>query len=193
MQLNQPLNRQIRKLYQEIQERREEITQAKDLFLTKGYSLINIDLNICLLGACLGIPQKTEIGILLIGIQNNDIAVQITALSTFERLFRFDLTICQSPIFDWIFQFLLSESYSINSDIRFRAMSVLSKIKESEHREICLSRFVEMMDNEPYKSKVGLLYRLGKDDLENPKVKFIFDKGRTDTHYWVRVAANRFN
>ena len=49
---------------------------------------------------------------------------------------------------------------------------------------------VEMIDNEPYKNKVGMLYRLRYDNLDDPKVKYIFDKGKSDSHYWVRVAAN---
>ena len=49
------------------------------------------------------------------------------------------------------------------------------------------------MDDEDYKGKVGLLYRLNKEDLVSTKVQYIFDKGKADTHYWVRVAANRFD
>ena len=50
-----------------------------------------------------------------------------------------------------------------------------------------------MMDSEPYKVKVGLLYRFDKEEvMHNPKVRYIFDKGKVDSHYWVRTAANRF-
>jgi hypothetical protein len=49
------------------------------------------------------------------------------------------------------------------------------------------------MDDEDYKGKVGVLYRLKEEELKNPKVKYIFEKGKADTHYWVRVAANRFS
>ena len=29
--------------------------------------------------------------------------------------------------------------------------------------------------------------------IQNPKVKYVFEKGKIDNHFWVRVAANRFN
>ena len=98
-----------------------------------------------------------------------------------------------SQAYDTLFQFLLNESYSKNSDIRFRSMSVMAKIHEPKYREICLERFVNIMDDEDYKGKVGVLYRLKEEELKNPKVKYIFEKGKADTHYWVRVAANRFS
>ena len=72
-------------------------------------------------------------------------------------------------------------------------MSVLTKNRVPKYREICFERFVDIMDNEDYKGKVGLLYRLKKEDLKNPKVKYVFEKGKIDNHFWVRVAANRFN
>lgn len=82
---------------------------------------------------------------------------------------------------------------SPNGSVRFRAMSVMTKLKSESYKEVCLERFVEMMDSEPYKVKVGLLYRFEKEEvMHNPKVRYIFDKGKVDSHYWVRTAANRF-
>ncbi len=49
----------------------------------------------------------------------------------------------------------------------------------------------EMIDEEPYQNKVGMLSRLEKEDLEDPKIKYIFDKGKSDAHYWVRMTAER--
>ncbi len=43
------------------------------------------------------------------------------------------------------------------------------------------------------KEKVGLLYQLSEEDMNDSKVRYIFEKGRTDTHYWVRMAATRFD
>ncbi len=193
IQLRQPSNRQISKLYKDIMERREEILEAKDLFLVKGYGNANIQLNICILGLILKLGEDNEIGIRLVEIQNSDFSEQITALCFLERLYRFDLSKYLSHAYDTLFQFLLYGSYSKNSDIRFRSMSVMTKIYESKYRQICLERFVNIMDDADYKVKVGLLYRLKEEELEDSKVKFIFDKGKVDTHYWVRVAANRFN
>ena len=193
IQLKQPSNRQISKLYKDIIERREEILEAKDLFLVKGYSNANINLIVCILGLILKFGEDNEIGIRLVEIQNGDFSEQITALCFLERLFRFNLLKYLANAFDALFQFLLYESYSKNSDIRFHSMSVMTKIYEPKYRQICLERFVNIMDDEDYKGKVGLLYRLKEEELGDSKVKYIFDKGRVDTHYWVRVAANRFN
>ena len=110
-----------------------------------------------------------------------------------ERLYRFNISKLSVYAYDTLFHFLLNESYSDNSDVRFRAISVLSKVSKSKYREICLERFVNIMDDEDYKGKVGLLYRINNEDTENSKVKYIIEKGKTDTHFWVRVAANRFD
>ena len=193
IQLKQQSNRQVSKFYREIIDRREEILDAKELFLVKGYSSATINMCVCLLGLILRQGDETEIGIRLVEIQNSDISEQITALCFLERLYGFDLTKLLSNSYGAIFQFLLNESYSDNSDIRFRSMSVMAKISERKYREICLERFVAIMDDEDYKGKVGLLYRLNKEDLVSTKVQYIFDKGKADTHYWVRVAANRFD
>lgn len=56
-----------------------------------------------------------------------------------------------------------------------------------------MKRFVDIMDDEAYKGKVGLLYQLSEEDMNDSKVRYIFEKGRTDTHYWVRMAATRFD
>lgn len=193
IQLNQPANRQISNLYKDIVVRREEILEAMDLFLDKGYGIANINLCISILGMILKQGEGIELGIRLVEIQNNDISEQITALCFLERLYSFDFSKNLSNAYDVLFQFLLNESFSSNSDVRFRSMSVMSKISEQKYRELCLERFVNIMDEEDYKGKVGLLYRLKEEDLENPKVQFIFDKGKADSHYWVRVAANRFD
>ena len=193
IQLKQPSNRQISKLYKEIIDRREEILYAKDLFLVKGYSNNNINMCICILGLILKQGVEKEIGIRLVEIQNGDISEQITVLRFFERLYRFDFSKLSSYAYDALFHFLLNESYSDNSDVRIRSIIVMAKISEAKYKEICLERFVTIMDNADYKGKVGLLYHFKKEDLSNPTVRFIFDKGKVDTHYWVRVASNRFN
>lgn len=193
IQSKQPSNRQISKLYKNILERREEILSAKELFLVKGYSKANINMCICLLGLFLKQGEENEIGIRLVEIQNRDVSEQITALRFLERLYCFDLTKLSSHVYNALFQFLLNGSYNSNSDVRYHSMSVMSKVYKAKYREIVLDRFVSIMDDEDYRGKVGLLYRLNKEDITNPKVKYIIDKGKVDNHYWVRVAANRFD
>ena len=193
IQSKQPYNRQIPKLYKEILEKREEILSAKELFLVKGYSKSNINMCICLLGLKLKQGEENEIGVRLVEIQNGDISEQITALCFLERLYCFDLTKLSSYAYNALFQFLLTESYNSNADVRYHAISVMAKISKAKYREIVLDRFVNIMDDEDYRGKVGLLYRLNREDIRIPKVKYIFDKGKVDNHYWVRVAANRFD
>lgn len=194
LQLHQPLNRQVGKIYREIIEKQEIVQDAKDIFLVKGYSKANLELNILLLGFFCNRPNESGLGVKLVGIQNSEISELITTLSFLERLYKnFDLQKCLGSNYDTLFQFILNESYHKNTDVRFHAMSVLSRIRTEKYREVCLERFVSIMDNEDYKGKVGLLYRLEESDLKNSKVQYIFQKGKTDSHYWVRTAANRFD
>lgn len=193
LQLHQPLNRQIVQLYRELTCRREDILDAQNSFFSKGFSKTNIELNICLLGVILKQERDCDVGIKLVEIQNSEIAEQLTTLRFLDRLFVLNASKHLTTAINSLFQFLLNESYSANPDVRFYAISVLSKIKDKKYRDICLDRFINVMDNEAYKGKVGLLYRLDKNDLSNPKVNYIFEKGKADTHYWVRVAANRFD
>ena len=108
-------------------------------------------------------------------------------------MFCFDISSCHSLPIDIIIHFLFNESYSEDSDVRFRSISTMTKIKEKTYIEICLDRFIEIMESEPYLCKVGLLYRFDENDLKNTKVKYIFDLGKVDNYYWVRHAANRFD
>ena len=193
IQLRQPSNRQIRKLYKEIRDCREGVFEGKDMIFDKGYGKINLSISICLLGAILKQVTETEIGVQLIEVQHSDIMQQITVLRFLDRIAQFELSNKLECVFSLLFQYLLDESYSENFDVRFYAVSTLSKIRDKKYREVCLERFVNIMDDETYKGKVGLLYRLNKEDCQNTKVKYIFDKGRIDTHYWVRMAAIRFD
>lgn len=192
LQLNLPLNRQIKKLYQKIEDSVEEVLESKDVLLVKGYDQSSLIFVISLIGIMLGNVSGTEFGKYLVNVQNDEVAVQITILHTIEKMLRVGFEKSTYGVSDIFFQFLLNESYSMNNDVRFRAMSVLIKMKNPNYQEICMDRFIRIMDEEPYKIKVGLLYRFNEDDIKNPQVKYIFDKGRTDTHYWVRVAASRF-
>ena len=193
MQLNQSANRQIKRFYHEMRLKKHEVIEAKEVFFDKGYSKGGIEFNICLLGIVLKEANETEFGIRLVDIQNSDISVQLRVLSTIEKMLQFNLSSFSSYVKNILFQFILHESMSPNGSVRFRAMSVMTKIKSKSYKEVCLERFVEMMDSEPYKVKVGLLYRFEKEEvMHNPKVRYIFDKGKVDSHYWVRTAANRF-
>lgn len=193
LQLNQPKNTQIKKLYiGNIKPRLAEVLESKDVLLIKGYSINSLKFIICILGILLKQTVHTAFGKLLVSIQNGEIPEQITVLASIEKMLNYDFVNSTLKVLDVLFQFLLNESYSSNNDTRFRAMSILIKYKNPKYQEVCMERFVEIMDSESYKVKVGLLYRFNEEDLDNPKVRYIFDKGRTDTHYWVRIAANRF-
>ena len=128
----------------------------------------------------------------LISIQNHEMAVRITAMREIERLVEQGvLEYCTDEARSLLFHHTLSDSYSMNVDLEFCAMSALSKMLDSDYREQCLDRFVEMMDYEPYMIKVGLLYRISQDDKNDARIKYIFEKGKADSHYWVRHVSNQ--
>ena len=190
IQLLHPNNRQIKKKVNELKLEWDKVIDAKDLFLVRGYSKANIELNFSLLKCCIGNLEEMKLGLMLLDIQRSEIPEQITSLRTLELLI--ELGLLNRTSFEEenaIFQFVLSMSYSDNVDVRFYAMSLLVKMVNGNHRSLCLNRLVEIMDNEAYKGKVGLLYRLKKANLDDVKVKYIFDKGKSDSHYWVRKAA----
>lgn len=190
IQLLHPNNRQIKKKVNELKLEWDKVIDAKDLFFVRGYSKANIELNFSLLKCCIGNLEEMKLGLMLLDIQRSDIPEQITSLRTLELLI--ELGLLNRISFEEenaIFQFVLSMSYSDNVDVRFYAMSLLVKMVNGNYRSLCLNRLVEIMDNEAYKGKVGLLYRLKKANLDDVKVKYIFDKGKNDSHYWVRKAA----
>ena len=91
--------------------RKEEILEAKDSYFAKAFSKNNLELNMCLLGIILKVSQDTELGIPLVEVQNNDQAVQITALLTIERILHFDLSMCSPSAHNILFQFLLNDIF----------------------------------------------------------------------------------
>ena len=187
LQLRYSRNRQIRKLVAEIAVNPNVVFQAKELLLEKGYSSINIQLIFSLLQNILRIDSEMAISKSLISVQNEDMSVRITAMKEIELLAEQGLLEeCTDDVSVLLFHHTLSDSYCTNVDLRFYAMSALSKMLGSVYREQCLDRFVEMMDYEPYLIKVGLLYRISDDDKNDTKIKYIFDKGKNDSHYWVR-------
>lgn len=108
-----------------------------------------------------------------------------------ERLVREDVfSLWNVPEMSSLFQYAMNSSYHDNYNVRFYAISVLIKLLSNSYRQSCLERLVEMIDNEPYINKVGMLYRLKSENLEDSKIKYIFEKGKSDSHFWVRVAAN---
>lgn len=191
LQLEHPNNRQIRKLANRMTVQWSQIVNAQNPFFKRGYSRENLELNFNILRLILKIGNESEFIRSIVQIQSSEIASQITSLSMLERLFRENVfSLWNTSEMGSLFQYVMNSSYSDNYDVRFCAMSVLIKFLVSSYRQLCLERLVEMIDNEPYKNKVGMLYRLRYDNLDDPKVKYIFDKGKSDSHYWVRVAAN---
>lgn len=190
IQLLHPNNRQIKKMVSELKLRWDRVIDAQDVFFVKGYSKANIEVNFSLLKCCIGNIEEMELGLMFIDIQRCATPEQITLLRTLE--FLIELGLLNRIKFEEenvIFQFVLSMSYSEDIDVRFYAMSLLVKLINGNHRSLCLNRLVEIMDNEAYKGKVGLLYRLKKANLDDAKVEYIFEKGKNDSHYWVRKVA----
>lgn len=189
--LAHPTNKQIKKVTQELYNDWQEVINAKDLFPVRGYALDNLELYFVLLRTLFNMTEDMELGLRLMYIQNSEIPIQITTLGTLERMMEHGfMSFCSDVEKNTLFQYVMNASYSMNYDVRFCAMAVLTKMVNDNYRTLCLERFVEMMDNEPYKGKVGLLYRLKNEDITDAKVKFIFDKGKNDSHFWVRKVAS---
>ena len=190
LQLLKPRNKRIKKIVMDIEPKWHEIKVAMDDSLVHEHSEENLDFIFCMLKSVLGIQRELDINISLMHIQNSNIPEQISALRCVERLASYGIlkyfNINEKNI---LFQYVFSATYNANYDVRFYAMSALVKIMNYTERQLCLERFVEMMDNEPYKGKVGLLYRLRDEDISDPKVRFILDKGVNDSHFWVKKVA----
>lgn len=191
LQLAHSKSRQINKLVNLMTERWDEVTNAKKLFLERGYSRENLEFNFNILKLILKTEDEWEIIRSFVQIQNSEMASQMTALRMLERLLKYgQLSMWTDSEKNCLFQYVMNSSYNDNYDIRFCAMTVLMRLLNTDYRQLCLERFVEMIDNEPYKNKVGMLYRLKEYDTNDAKVQFIFEKGKSDSHYWVRKVAN---
>ena len=187
LQLRYPRNKIVKRLMTEMAVNPNAVFRAKELFMERGYSSTNIQLTYALLQNILKIDSEKAISKVLISIQNEEMAVRIIAMREIERLAEQGLLeACTDDARVLLFHHTLSDSYSSNADLEFYAMSALSKMLDSIYREQCLDRFVEMMDYEPYLIKVGMLYRIKEDNSNDAKIKFILEKGKNDSHYWVR-------
>ncbi len=162
----------------------------KKLFYENGYGRENLELNFNLLKLILHSANEKEIIRNIVQIQNSEIASRKIVLSTIERLLNYNILILGNEG-HCLVQYAMSSSYDENYEIRFWAMVVLTRLLNGPYRKLCLERLVEMIDEEPYQNKVGMLSRLEKDNLGDPKIKYIFDKGKSDAHYWVRIVAEK--
>ena len=190
LQGTHPKNRRIKVLCEELSAQWSEVVVAKKLFYESGYGRENLELNFILLQLILHNANEEEIIRNIVQIQNGEIASRKIVLSTIERLLNYNILILGNEG-HCLVQYAMSSSYDENYEIRFWAMVVLTRLLNGPYRKLCLERLVEMIDEEPYQNKVGMLSRLEKDDLEDPKIKYIFDKGKSDAHYWVRIVAER--
>lgn len=191
LQLKYSKNKQIKKLIEDINVVPNIAFQSKNMFMEKGYSSANLALIYSLLQNVLKMDSDNDVSRFLIDIQNDEIAVRITAMREIERLAEQGLlNACTDKAKALLIYHTLSDSYSKNSDLKFYAMAALANMIDDAYREQCLDRFVEMMDYESYSIKVGLLYRLKKDNMNDSKIRYIFEKGKNDTHFWVRHVSN---
>lgn len=183
-------NRRIRVLYEELLARWNEIVVAQNLFYETGYRRINLEINFNFLQLILNCVSEEELICNIVKIQNGEIVSKKIVLSTMERLLNNNILILGDEG-RCLVQYAMSSSYDENYEIRFWAMVVLTRLLNGTFRKLCLERLAEMIDEEPYQNKVGMLSRLEMDDLDDPKIKYIFDKGKSDAHYWVRIAAEK--
>lgn len=192
LQGTHPRNRRIKMLSEELFVRWNEVIVANKLFYESGYGYENLELNFNLLRLILEDVNETDFIRNIVQIQNSEIASMKIALRTIERLLNNKIVKIENRNEDrCLVQYVLCSSYAENYEVRFWAMVVLTRLLNGLYRQLCLERLVEMIDEEPYQSKVGMLSRLEEDDLEDQKIKYIFDKGKSDAHYWVRMAAEK--
>ncbi len=192
LQGTHPRNRRIKELGNELSVRWNEVIVAKSFFYENGYSRENLELNFNLLQLILKDVDEVNFICNIVQIQNSEIASRKIALSTIEKLLNYRiLTLDNRNESRCLVQYAMSSSYAENYEVRFWAMTVLTRLLSGPYRQLCLKRLVEMMDEEPYQNKVGMLSRLEKDDLEDKKIKYIFNKGKSDAHYWVRMVAKK--
>lgn len=190
LQITHLRNKQIKELVNKIEFNWQKVVTAKEIFLTKGYSTENLNLSFNILKSCVGLENAENLLLSFVQMQNCDVACKINMIAMVKRLFDIDCwTILNDSEKGYFFQYIMNASYSNNCDERFMAMSVLIKLLGSKYRQMCLTRLVEMIDTEPYKNKVGMLYRLKETDTQDSKIQYIFDKGIADSHYWVRKVA----
>lgn len=190
LQGTHPKNRRIKVLCEELSVRWIEVVEAKKLYYENGYGRENLELNFNLLQLILNCANEEELIRNIVQIQNSGIASRKIALGTIERLLKNNILYLGNEGCCLV-QYAMSSSYDENCEIRFWAIVVLTRLLNGPYRKLCLERLVEMIDEEPYQNKVGMLSRLEKDNLDDPKIKYIFDKGKSDAHYWVRIVAER--
>ena len=190
LQITHLRNKQIKELVNKLEFNWQKVVMAKEIFLTKGYSTENLNLGFNILKSCVGLENAENLLMSFVQMQNCDVACKINMIAMVKRLFDIDcFTILNDSEKGYFFQYIMNASYSNNCDERFMAMTVLVKLLGSKYRQMCLTRLVEMIDTEPYKNKVGMLYRLKETDIQDSKIQYIFDKGIADSHYWVRKVA----
>jgi len=191
LQLRYPQNSQIRMLAEDIDASKNIVFQAKAMILKKGFSITNMTLLYALLQNVLKMDFNNNVSKSLISIQNDEMAVRITAMREIEKLTGLGLLdTCTDNAKALLVYHTLSDSYSMNLELKFHAMAALTKMLNDDFREHCLDRFVEMMDYEAYSIKVGMLYRLKGANVNDSKIRYIFEKGKNDTHFWVRKISN---
>lgn len=192
LQGTHPRNRRIKVLCEELLERWNEVVMAQKPFYESGYGRENLELNFNLLNLILGSVNEEKIVRNIVQIQNSEIASRKIALSTIERLLNNNILILENESAgQCLVQYAMGSSYDENYEIRFWAMVVLTRLLNGPFRKLCLERLIEMIDEESYQNKVGMLSRLENENLDDPKIKYIFDKGKSDAHYWVRIAAEK--
>ena len=192
IQLRFPKNKQVKSLVEEISNDKDMVLKAKELVLLKGYSGVNLKFLYVILQIILKNDCEENISRLLIGIQNEEIAVRVITMKKIESLAEYGFfDCCVGSVKALLFQYILSESYNANSELKFSAMANLTRMIKGAYRKQCLDRFIEMMDYESYMIKVGLLYRLSEEDKNDSKIKYIFEKGKNDSHFWIRHVSNK--
>lgn len=190
VQISEPKNRKIRKFLEKITTI-EEITSLEHSLLNLNYSEETLFIIWQLANKTILDQDKTEDIIALLC--RADDACVICVLDTIANLLskksnnKMLLELIQSL---WP-AFILFEQ-SNNSEIQFMIAVIYSHLGKTKMEVKALNRLVIMMDGCSYKAKVGAISRLKNNSVDGEIAEYIYQKGRVDSHYWVRQVTNGF-
>lgn len=188
-----PRNKSINNLISDLCKKYYIIMQSHDDFMINSYNDSSIKFIYELLKL---VSDKTDyytIIEVLSDMQYENESVKIASLAILGRFFaEVNIFKIKKETLRPLIEYILNLSKSSERDTRFHAGITLLSLLDTDYRELILKRISAMMNGDTYENKVALLSRLGKKDIKDEMIQYIFQKGKVDNHFWVRQIANRY-
>nr|WP_294493266.1 hypothetical protein [uncultured Anaerosporobacter sp.] len=125
--------------------------------------------------------------------QQESESIRIISLTILGRLLtEVDILKLEKDLLRLIVEYVISLSKSTERDTRLHAGITLILLLDTDYRQLILKRISSIMNGDTYEIKVALLIRLGKRNLKDEIVQFIFQKGKVDNHYLVRQISQKY-